>query len=55
MNQANPINIVHIDHVVIRVNNFENMIAFYRDVLGCKLERGPSEGGLVQLRGQVSR
>ncbi len=50
MKQANPINITHIDHVVIRVNNLENMIAFYRDVLGCKLERGPGEGGLAQLR-----
>ncbi len=38
MKQANPINITHIDHVVIRVNDLENMIAFYRDVLGCKLE-----------------
>ncbi len=50
MKQANPINIAHIDHVVIRVNDLQNMIAFYRDVLGCKLERGPGEGGLAQLR-----
>ncbi len=50
MKPANPINISHIDHVVIRVNNLENMIAFYQDVLGCKLERGPGEGGLAQLR-----
>ena len=50
MKQANPINITHIDHLVIRVNDLENMIAFYRDVLGCKLERGPGEGGLAQLR-----
>ncbi len=50
MRQANPINITHIDHLVIRVNDLENMIAFYRDVLGCKLERGPGEGGLAQLR-----
>ncbi len=50
MKQANPINITHIDHVVIRVNDLENMIAFYRDVLGCKLERGPGEARLAQLR-----
>jgi len=50
MKQANPINITHIDHVVIRVNNLEDMIAFYRDVLGCKLERGPGDGRLAQLR-----
>jgi catechol 2,3-dioxygenase-like lactoylglutathione lyase family enzyme len=50
MKQANPINITHIDHLVIRANDLENMIAFYRDVLGCKLERGPGDGGLAQLR-----
>ncbi len=50
MKQANPINITRIDHLVIRVSDLENMIAFYRDVLGCKLERGPGEGGLAQLR-----
>ncbi len=50
MKQANPINITHIDHLVIRVNDLENMIAFYRDVLGCNLERGPGEAGLAQLR-----
>lgn len=54
MKQANPINITHIDHVVIRVNDLENMIAFYRDVLGCKLERGPGDGGLAQLRAGLS-
>jgi catechol 2,3-dioxygenase-like lactoylglutathione lyase family enzyme len=50
MKPANPINITHIDHVVIRVNNLENMIAFYQDVLGCQLERGPGEAKLAQLR-----
>ncbi len=54
MKQANPINITHIDHVVIRVNDLESMIAFYQDVLGCKLERGPGEGGLAQLRAGLS-
>ncbi len=50
MKPANPINITHIDHVVIRVNNLEDMIAFYRNVLGCKLERGPGDGRMAQLR-----
>ncbi len=49
MKQANPINIPHIDHLVIRVNDLENLSAFYRDVLGCKLESGPGEGGLAKL------
>jgi catechol 2,3-dioxygenase-like lactoylglutathione lyase family enzyme len=26
------------------------MIGFYRDVIGCRLERGPGENGLAQLR-----
>jgi catechol 2,3-dioxygenase-like lactoylglutathione lyase family enzyme len=50
MKKANPINITHIDHLVIRVNDLENMISFYQDVLGCKLERGPGESRLAQLR-----
>jgi glyoxylase I family protein len=50
MSSANPLNITHIDHVVIRVRDLERMIAFYRDVLGCKLERGPGNSGLAQLR-----
>ncbi len=50
MSKANPINIKRIDHVVIRAKNLENMIAFYQDVLGCRLERGPGESGLAQLR-----
>ena len=54
MNQANPINITHIDHVVLRVDDLQKMIAFYRDVLGCKLERGPGNGGLAQLRAGLS-
>lgn len=48
--EANPINIQAIDHVVLRVNDLEKMIAFYHDVLGCRLERGPGEIGLAQLR-----
>lgn len=50
MSKANPLNITHIDHVVIRVRDLERMIAFYRNVLGCKLERGPADLGLAQLR-----
>lgn len=50
MDQQHPINIRLIDHVVIRVNNLEQMIEFYREVLGCRLERGPGENRLAQLR-----
>lgn len=47
---ANPINIQVIDHVVIRALDLEAMVAFYADVLGCRLERGPGDIGLAQLR-----
>ena len=50
MNDANPINIARIDHVVFRVNDLDRMLAFYRDVLGCRLERGPGNALLAQLR-----
>lgn len=50
MRAANPINVARIDHVVIRVNDLDRMIAFYSDVLGCRLERGPAKSGLAQLR-----
>ena len=39
-----------IDHVVIRAADLERMIAFYRDVLGCAVERRVDDLGLVQLR-----
>jgi catechol 2,3-dioxygenase-like lactoylglutathione lyase family enzyme len=40
-----------LDHVVLRVQNMEQMIEFYCDVLGCTVERKSSpEFGLVQLR-----
>ncbi len=54
MKHANPINITQIDHVVIRVKDLETMITFYRDVLGCRLERGPGKSGLAQLRAGLS-
>lgn len=54
MKPANPINICLIDHVVVRVENLENMIAFYSDVLGCRLERGPGNIRLAQLRAGLS-
>lgn len=45
------IKIKALDHVVLRVRNLDTMIRFYRDVLGCNVERELSpEFGLVQLR-----
>ena len=44
------ISISGLDHVVLRVADAERSIAFYRDVLGCALERHLKEIGLVQMR-----
>ncbi len=48
--KANPINIRGIDHVVLRVADMDAMLAFYCDVLGCKVERVLEELRLYQLR-----
>jgi len=39
-----------LDHVVLRVNDAQRSLAFYCDLLGCKLERRVEEAGLIQLR-----
>jgi glyoxylase I family protein len=44
------IRIREIDHVVLRVNDLDRMLAFYCDVLGCAIERRKDDIGLVQLR-----
>jgi len=48
--QNSPIQITIIDHVVLRTNHLKRMVAFYRDVLGCPVEREAVASGLVQLR-----
>ena len=42
--------VLGLDHVVLRVRDIERALAFYRDVLGCALERSLEELGLYQLR-----
>lgn len=54
MQNPNPINIRAIDHVVLRVTSLELMVRFYADVLGCRLERGPGDLGLAQMRAGAS-
>lgn len=54
MRDPNPINIALIDHVVVRVMDLENMVRFYSEVLGCRLEKGPGDIGLAQLRAGLS-
>src|SRR5262249_23773709 len=43
-----------IDHVVLRVRDMARMIAFYRDVLGCAVDKRQDDIGLVQLRAGTS-
>lgn len=50
MDRISPIDIVLIDHVVLRTKHLNRMIAFYRDVLGCPVEREAGATGLAQLR-----
>ena len=43
--------IAAIDHIVLRTDKLNQMLDFYRDVLGCEIEREtPPEIGLTQLR-----
>jgi catechol 2,3-dioxygenase-like lactoylglutathione lyase family enzyme len=45
-----PFRLGGIDHVVLRIRDRRVMLDFYRDVLGCSLEREQAEIGLTQLR-----
>ena len=42
--------ILDLDHVVIRATDVDAMTRFYRDVLGCALEKEQRDLGLIQLR-----
>jgi len=50
MDAPRPFAIIGIDHVVLRVVDLERALGFYRDVLGCSIEREQTELGLTQLR-----
>jgi|SRR5215813_382053 len=45
-----PFSIKGLDHLVLRVRDLNGMVRFYRDVLGCSVERAQEELGLTQLR-----
>ena len=47
---ANPIAIRRLDHVVLRVRDLEAALRFWRDALGCPVERAIEALGLYQLR-----
>ena len=48
------IDVLGLDHVVLRVSDLERSIAFYCDALGCSVERRIDELGLIQLRAGTS-
>jgi uncharacterized protein (TIGR00369 family) len=48
-NESAPFTVREIDHVVLRVIDLDAMLRFYRDALGCRVERS-LDIGLVQLR-----
>ena len=50
MLKTKTIDIQAIDHIVIRAHDLSRMVAFYRDVLGCEVERESDKFELVQLR-----
>ncbi|KAB8190205.1 VOC family protein [Lysobacter maris] len=45
-----PFKPLRLDHVVLRVRDIVRMEAFYRDVLGCSVEKRQPAIGMVQLR-----
>lgn len=48
------IDVLAIDHVVLRVKSLERALRFYCEVLGCREERRIDPLGLVQLRAGTS-
>lgn len=50
MARAIPFAIRGLDHVVLRVRDVPRVERFYREVLGCSLERVQAEFALTQLR-----
>ena len=45
-----PFAIRGLDHVVLRVRDVPRVERFYREVIGCSLERRQAQIGLIQLR-----
>ncbi len=54
MSQSVPFQLERIDHVVLRARDSRALVSFYRDVLGCPVEREVEELGLIQLRAGAS-
>ena len=52
--QTGAIQVAALDHLVLRVADLDRAIEFYREVLGCHVERRLEEPKLVQLRAGAS-
>jgi catechol 2,3-dioxygenase-like lactoylglutathione lyase family enzyme len=52
---SSPFQVLRIDHVVVTIDDRERSLAFYRDALGCQIERDRPELGLIQMRAGVSQ
>ncbi|EEX91587.1 methylmalonyl CoA epimerase [Vibrio orientalis CIP 102891 = ATCC 33934] len=50
MTRQSPIQILAIDHIVLRTSKLQKMLTFYQDILACPIERELPELGLTQLR-----
>ena len=48
--RPSPVDVLGLDHVVLRVADIEASLAWYRRVLGCTVERRIESFGLYQLR-----
>lgn len=42
--------IIGLDHIVIRCSDLEAMVRFYRDIIGCSVDKRADHLGLVHLR-----
>ena len=49
-----PFTLKALDHVVLRVRDIEASLRFYRDVLGCTVEKVQEQFGLYQVRAGAS-
>lgn len=49
-----PFSLRQIDHVVLRIRDLDKTLAFYVDVIGCRIEKRQDAIGLIQLRAGAS-